>query len=49
MSITSETYNETYSKPTSLPHSFGNMGGNIYVPFLLLTITLRFTCSKRKF
>ena len=42
MSITYETYNETYNKPASLPHSFHNVGGKIYVQFLLLIITLHF-------
>ena len=28
--------------------SFGNSWGNLYEPFLLLTIALRFTCGERK-
>ena len=46
MSVNSETYNETYYKLANLPHSFGYLAGNIYVPFLLLIITLRLTCGK---
>lgn len=49
ISITSETYNENYTKPTNLPHSLGNLRGNIYKLFLLLIITLHLTCGKRKF
>ena len=45
MSITSETYNKTYNKPANQPHSFVSLGGNIFVPFLLRIITLRFTCG----
>ena len=48
MSAISETYDETWNKPTNLPQSFGNLGDNIYVPFLLLIITLHFTGCKRK-
>ena len=36
-------------KPARKPHLFGNLGGTIYVPLLLLTIALRFTCGKIKF
>ena len=36
-------------EPTNLPYSFNNLGGNIYVPFLLLIITLHSTLGKRIF
>ena len=49
MCFTSETYNKIYSKSANLSHSFDNLRSNIYVPFLLLIITLRFTSGKRKF
>ena len=49
MSITSETFNDTYSKSANLPHFFDNLGGNKYIPFLLLIITLVFTRGKENF
>ena len=49
LSVTSETYNEAYNKPTNLPHIVGNLGSKIYVPWLLLIITLCFTCGKINF
>ena len=45
MNITSETYNETCKRPINLSHSFDNLRGSIYVPFLLLITKLRFICS----
>ena len=44
MNITSETYNKTCKRPINLSHSFENLQGNIYVPFLLLINKLRFIC-----
>ena len=48
----SQTSYETYNKVINLSHSFGDLGGNIYVPFLLLTrssttANLCFLYSKR--
>ena len=37
------------NKPENLSYSSGKLGGGIYVPCLLLIITLRFTWGKRKF
>ena len=49
ISVFSGIYNKAYKKHANLPHSFGKLGGNIYAQLLWLTITLPFTCWKRKY
>ena len=41
-----EACNKSNSKPTNLLQSLNNLGGNSYIQYLLLTITLRYTKEK---
>ena len=46
MSVISETNKETYNKPRNLLQSFDNSKGSTFISFLLLILTLSFTCCE---